>query len=658
MARRGVIIGAGATVLALATGLLIAGTASADEGGGGDTGNGGDDNTGGGTDNGTDGGGTEDDTDTGGEIDTGDVDLVNNWGGVPMEHRVRAAAAEKASGIRGFARYSVICAWGAWRAGKDPVSPAEAAELAKNPDWCRPCHNTSASERAASKQALDRVTKPKSEGGAYDKPWPMPADYAGWADGSYGYFDLLGGAQVFAGIHNDFTPLINQKATVLYEWRPQFFVAGYIVYRCIHREDLPVLAPKASDTWANIRACWATPEGFKAWKKGQSSSGALAAAKARDNFFIRAKELGIDPDAIANPDPKTWGWPGAKTYWEQLAANGLQGGGSGGGGGGGGGNQGGDYTGITTAEKAAVEKIAAERPTSTILAPPPYDKQRQDGTQTERQFLTNVAFYTVYFPNGGGGPLPAKSPLIPAWNRMKAYMDTLPLGGGVNPGQDQAPNPGNADEKVGEYTVRRIVVGPAGSGNVVWLLHGLNGDLGQLQGLIADAPDGEYVLVTRGSSWIATPNGDWSNTGDLNQMAGQLADRGFKLLQLRQTLHPNDTRPWVVIGYSQGGQVAYNLLGASPQSGLKMPDALAIGAARLPGTPLLGSQRSTQIRAIVGSADNTVPTMEAQAAAEIFAAAGFKTSFSVVPGVGHSIIGLGAPLRQTFLAVLPQILNA
>lgn len=425
MASRGAIVGIASAVTALAIG-LFASTASAD-GGGGDEGNGADDeNTGGGDEE-------KEDDQGGGTVDTGDVDLETNWGAVPMDWRIKFAAAEVASGIPGAGRYMAIWAWGAWRAGQAPVGPDVVAQLVTDPNWCRLCHNTSASERAASKSALDRVTKSKAQGGAYDKPWAMPADYAGWTDGSYGLLDLLAGAQCHAGIHDGYAPLVTKPATVLYTWRAQFYVGGWFIFRCIHRADLPVLAPQAGTTWGNIRACSATPVGFIAWKKGQAGAGAMAAAKAFDNFQIRAAELGIDPDQIANPNPATWKWPGAKAYWQALAPFDQDGADLGQQGGGGGMPN--LPAGLTQEEKAAVEKVAAERPTSTPLAQPPHSTRKPD--QTEENWLTNVAFFDVYVPLGApAGPLPANSPFAPAWSRMRQYLGTLTLG-------QQAVAPGN-----------------------------------------------------------------------------------------------------------------------------------------------------------------------------------------------------------------------
>ena len=232
--------------------------------------------------------------------------------------------AEKAAGIPGIGHFFAIWSWGAFRAGQSPVGIEEAAALAKaSPELCRMCHNTSESERKFSKLALDRVTKPPPEG-KYDPPWKAPKDYAGWSDGSYGLFDLLAGSVAHLGIHEGkFTPLVDYPATVLYQIDVQLYLAGVMVKRIINNPNLIVLVDdNPLETWANVRACTSSPSGFQDWQKGKATNGAQVAAKARDNFFMRALEIGIDPAAMAMPfDKKTdlhWLWPGAEAYFKAL----------------------------------------------------------------------------------------------------------------------------------------------------------------------------------------------------------------------------------------------------------------------------------------------------------------------------------------------------
>lgn len=246
----------------------------------------------------------------------------DNWGATPPGLRAEFERAEKAAGIPGLGRFMAVWAWGAFRAKKAPVSAAEAAAIsAANPNWCLKCQNDDPDELKASADALDRVTLPKSQGGDYDKPWKMPKFAASWKRGSSALFDVLRGAQAHAGIHEGYTPLVDLDAdVVLFEIDVQLYLGGWIVRRIVHREDLLVI--KQGDpamTWANVRACTATPVGYKALTDGKDTPLAKAAKQARDNCFMRATELGIDLSKLPQPIP--WTWPGPKAYWERLGVD-------------------------------------------------------------------------------------------------------------------------------------------------------------------------------------------------------------------------------------------------------------------------------------------------------------------------------------------------
>jgi predicted esterase len=254
------------------------------------------------------------------------VDDGENWGATPLPLRAEFLRAEKAAGIPGLARFMAVWSWGAFRAGQPAVTQAQAAAIsAANPEWCRLCHNTTAKEREKSKEALDRVTLPKAQGGAYDPPWPKVTDYAGWTDGSYGLFDVLAGAHAHDGIHNsNFTPLVKQPAASLFRVDVQLYIAGYMVYRIVYRQDIKVLvAGNPAETWANIRGATAAPAGYIELTKGKNTAGAQAAASAKANCLMRASELGIDLGAL--PMPMPWSWPGAKAYWNALGVLANQG---------------------------------------------------------------------------------------------------------------------------------------------------------------------------------------------------------------------------------------------------------------------------------------------------------------------------------------------
>ncbi|MCA9663898.1 MAG: hypothetical protein KC486_36570, partial [Myxococcales bacterium] len=202
------------------------------------------------------------------------IPLPGNWGVTPPAMRAAFEKTEEAAGIPGLGRFLAIWSWGAFRAKKPPVGAEEAAAIAEaNPQLCRLCHNDSASERAASLTALNRVIQPKPLG-AYDKPWPKPADVEGWSDGSYGLFDVLAGAHAHAGYHDGhFAPLIDHPATILYRVDVQCYIAGVMVQRIINNPTLLVLVDDDPlQTWANVRACTSTPQGFIDLLKGKDSA--------------------------------------------------------------------------------------------------------------------------------------------------------------------------------------------------------------------------------------------------------------------------------------------------------------------------------------------------------------------------------------------------
>lgn len=456
------------------------------------------------------------------------------WGATPLELRYEFERAEQAAGIPGLGRFMAVWGWGAFRAKKAPVTPLEALAISKaNPSWCLKCQNSDPKEQQKSREALERVTKPKSEGGAYDKPWPMPDDFDGWSDGSTGLFDVLRGAQAHAGIHNgNFAPLVKQPATVLFRTDVQLYVGGWIVYRIVVREDLKVIKATPADTWSNVRACTASPVGYQELTAGKKTAGAAIAAQAKANFLMRAAELGIDLTLM--PQPLPWTWPGAKEYWSRL--------------------------GVLTQQA---------------------NKPQQQAMQ---------------------GPL----------------------------------------QKAGDFSYRRVPAVKPGS-PVVWMLHGLGGDVDQLLPLASGAPDAEFVFVSRGPSWI--PN----EKGSADQVAQQLGQAAQALLAQRSAINGQALRPWIVLGYSQGGAVAYMLAANNASS------VVVVGAARLPKPPSLPLKPTTRIVAVQGGQDKTVPPADAETTADVFAAGGFKVVWELEPTAGHSLATLGAPLAEILASEINKL---
>lgn len=479
------------------------------------------------------------------------ADDGQNWGKTPKGLRAEFERAEKAAGIPGLGRFMAVWAWGAFRAKKDVVNPAEVAAIcAANPEWCRKCHNDSDSERAASRKALDRVTLPIGQGGAYKKPWPKPADYTGWSDGSVGLFDVLLGAHAHDGIHNKgFAPLIQHPGSVAFRVDVQLYIAGYMVYRIVYREDLLVITKNDPRmTWANVRACTASPTGFQDLTAGKQTAAAAIAAGARENCLKRAAELGIDLSKL--PQPMPWSWPGAGTYYQRLG----------------------------------------------VLA-------GADVGQLE---------------GGGGGE------------------------------EDASPA-----EEVGGFKVQRVTVGASASSPVVWCLHGRFGDLAQLQAYLprlGSVQDAEYIFLSRGPSWIPTPDASPQSVTD------QLVALAKELRVLRAELSPEAgvvgvngaTRPWIILGYSQGGAVALTLAAGGGM-------ATVIGAAAaLPKKPTFAGGKP-RVVLLHGEDDKTVPPSASETTAVWFGDAGYSVAYDTRPEVGHSLATLGEPLVEVVEGELAKI---
>lgn len=246
-------------------------------------------------------------------------DLTNNWGGLPMDVRADLARIELAARIPGLGRALAVKAWQAFRAGKALVAPSEAKAIAEaNPNLARTFLNKG--DAAASLALLEKNTKPKSEGGA---GWPKPKDFSGWAAGSYGLFDILGASAAHAGIHQGFTPLVDEPsaAAAMATWRVQGFVAAYIVWRFLFSDIYSVLVPGVNapngnslETWANIFSAWAGPANYV--KQNAESKAA------RQRYIDRAGEIGIDLSKVAYPwppgtsyKPEVWQ---AKGVWQRL----------------------------------------------------------------------------------------------------------------------------------------------------------------------------------------------------------------------------------------------------------------------------------------------------------------------------------------------------
>ena len=226
-----------------------------------------------------------------------EFDLSNNWGICPLELRVWLARIELAARIPGLARALFVKAWQAWRADQALVDIVAAADLAtKNPELCRLCFNPG--DGADSKERLDKNIK---------AGWPTPKDYAGWAAGSYGLFDILGAVAVYSGILTGKTlPLINlDAAPAMRRYDVQGLAAASIIRQLLFSEKYPVLVGGVNNakgdslnTWGNVFAAWAQPDNFS---KGKAQD-------VKERYLKRAVECGVDLAAVAYP------WPPGQKY--------------------------------------------------------------------------------------------------------------------------------------------------------------------------------------------------------------------------------------------------------------------------------------------------------------------------------------------------------
>ena len=251
-------------------------------------------------------------------IDTPDQPPVppspENWGSTPVALIPEFERAEQASGIPGLGRFLAVRAWSAFRAMQPLVSPEEAAVIAAaNPELCRLCHNTSASERIASRRAFESVTLPKGEAGQYgtgryDPPWPTGPYGDAWADfGSAGLLDFLAGSNAHAGIHDSkFAPLISYGPEVLFRIDVQLYLGGVFTARVLKSPLYKVLKPgDSAQTWTNIQRVFASPDQF--------IKNTAYSQEVGQRFQGRAQELGIDLSQLAYPWPIKW--PGAASYF-------------------------------------------------------------------------------------------------------------------------------------------------------------------------------------------------------------------------------------------------------------------------------------------------------------------------------------------------------
>lgn len=259
-----------------------------------------------------------------------DVDPFEGYGSTPKDLAILFMSAEDAAGIPGLGRFLAVYAWGAFRAFQPFLAPEEAAIIsANNPAWCTNCHNTSNSEVIASRRALERVILAKGvQGqygtGAYDPPWPLPADADAWADfGSAGLLDILAGSHAHSGIHDGgFTPLIASPPSILFDPRVSTYAATVLVHRLLSVKlyQPGIYQKTARETWSRIRVGTASPDTLVKFAAGTATPEQKQyAVDVMARFQGRAVELGVDLDAMPNPTKAVNAkWPGAEAVYNNL----------------------------------------------------------------------------------------------------------------------------------------------------------------------------------------------------------------------------------------------------------------------------------------------------------------------------------------------------
>lgn len=255
---------------------------------------------------------------------------LEGYGSTPLDLAILFQNAEDAAGVPGLGRFLAVYAWGAFRAFQPFVSPEEAAAISANsPAWCTNCHNTSSGEVIASRRALERVILPKGQQGqygtgAYDPPWPLPADADAWADfGSAGLMDILAGSHAHSGIHDGgFTPLIASPPSILFDPRVSVYAATVLVHRLLSVSlySKGIYQKTARETWSRVRVGTASPDRLVKFAAGTATpEEAQYVQDVQARFQGRAVELGISLDDMPNPTKAVnKAWPGTEQVYANL----------------------------------------------------------------------------------------------------------------------------------------------------------------------------------------------------------------------------------------------------------------------------------------------------------------------------------------------------
>ena len=215
-----------------------------------------------------------------------------------------------------------------------------------------------------------------------------------------------------------------------------------------------------------------------------------------------------------------------------------------------------------------------------------------------------------------------------------------------------APTP-NLALSVPGFTVRERITGgvdPAQSLPLVLVLHGIGGSEEQLMPFTNIKAPARFVYVRGPVSDGAGPTAGYSYFKARFNTAGFMAEVEAMALQILRVLDTVASQRAIsrtmLLGYSQGGHVAWMLAG-SGRFDLVIPvsGALVAGYRQPPPTG------RTKIEALHGADDRTLPATAGAATYRAFANAGYRGAFSRVRA-GHSLTTIGKFIAPTLTGAL------
>ena len=182
----------------------------------------------------------------------------------------------------------------------------------------------------------------------------------------------------------------------------------------------------------------------------------------------------------------------------------------------------------------------------------------------------------------------------------------------------------------GDALVERFPHGATSASPLVVALHGLGGSPEQLAAMFDGFPDAAEIALPRGpfaedDGWAWFP---WAETTSDDQLAHLIDDADARLWpQLVSLAHG---RPILVVGFSQGGMMAYALAVHHPT---ELAAAFPIAGWLPPKSR--PHARTAPVYAWHGTADDVVPIVLARETVAAFRAAGATAELHEEPGVAH-----------------------